>query len=319
MMFKARHFSEIQAFMEKMGIPGRDGWRLPSSTKTFPDGSHCRIEVAGIEYPSTMLAMVEEAKKRRVVVHRAICTVGGSSYCSFVDLKEMARIAKNEGIELIMTMGHRKSFDVGSKEMSTPEGSMEGYRLRGSDNIAYWIEDMMRNLEAGVRGFLVYDEGILAILNEMRKEGFIPKETVFKWSVFGGYCNPAGAKLLESLGVNSMNPLSDVSLPILSAIRTAVDIPLDVYMIIVDAFGGMYRAYEAPEIARVAAPVYFKIEPGTAEGDIYKPWVSESFHTDLVRAKVKIAQILLEILERRAPEIKVSGARPKDLALPVLD
>ena len=157
------------------------------------------------------------------------------------------------------------------------------------------------------------------ILSKMREEGFIPKETTFKWSVFGGHCNPAGAKLLENMGVNSLNPLSDVSLPILSSIRKAVDIPLDVYMIIVDAFGGMYRAYDAPEIVRVASPVYFKIEPGTAEGDIYKPWVTESWHDEFIRMKVKIAQILQEIMERRAPELKMSEMSPKDLRIPVVD
>jgi hypothetical protein len=231
----------------------------------------------------------------------------------------MAKIANDEGIEVIMTMGHRKAFDVGSKEMSTKEGSMQGFRLRGSDNLAYWFEDLMRNLEAGIRGFLVYDEGALMILSKMREEGFIPKETTFKWSVFGGYCNPAGAKLLETMGVNSMNPLSDVSLPILSSIRKAVDIPLDVYMIIVDAFGGMYRAYDAPEIVRVASPVYFKIEPGTSEADIYKPWMTESWHDEFIRMKVKIAQILQEIMERRAPELKMSEMSPKDLRIPVVD
>ncbi len=71
-----------------------------------------------------------------------------------------------------------------------------------------------------------------------------------------------------------MNPSSDVSLPILAGIRKAVDMPLDIYVIIVDSFGGEYRVYEAPEIARIASPCYFKIEPGTSEADIYKPWVS---------------------------------------------
>lgn len=42
---------------------------------------------------------------------------------------------------------------------------------------------------------------------------------------------------------------------------------------------------DAPEIARVAAPVYFKIEPGTSEADIYKPWYCESSHEQLIREK----------------------------------
>ncbi|MBN1333273.1 MAG: hypothetical protein JW971_05885 [Synergistales bacterium] len=318
-MFKAKKLSEIQSFIsENLNIPGMDGWDLPSSTKTFPDGCHYRIEIAGVERYSTMKAMVDESKKRNLKIHRAICTVGGSTYCDFEELKNMAKMARDEQIEIIMTIGHRKGWDVGSKESGYVEGVVQGPRHRGADNISYWIEDMMRNLEAGIRGFLVYDEGALMIVNAMRKQGFIPKDTTFKWSVFGGQCSPAGAKLVEELGANSMNPLSDVSLPILSSIRTAVKMPLDIYMIIVDAFGGMFRAYDSPEIVRVASPVYFKIEPGTSEADIYKPWVTETWHEEFIRQKVKIASILKEIMDRRNPELKMSDKGPSDLSLPVV-
>jgi len=308
---------KIRNFMEKEGIPGRDGYDLPTSEKTFPDGAHYRIEVAGVERASTMEAMIDEARKRNVTVHRVIAAVGGSTYCDFEELKAMAQMAYEEKIEVVMTVGHRKAWDPGSKEAATHEGMMQGFRLRGSDNISYHIADMMRNIEAGFRGFLVYDEGVLFIINKMRQEGFIPQETIFKFSVFGGYCSAAGAKVIESMGINSLNPLSDVSLPILASIRKTVDIPLDIYVIIVDAFGGMFRAYEAPEIARVASPCYFKIEPGTSEADIYKPWVEESWHQNLVRQKIKMASIVQEIMERHAPELKTSEKGAKDLVLPV--
>ena len=302
----------IRAFMEKLGIPGRDSYSLPTSDKAFPDRTHYRFEIAGVERASTMEAMTDEAQKRDVTVHRVVATVGGSTFCDFEELKAIAEMASDAGIEVIMTVGHRKAWDVGAKESATPEGSMQGYRLRGSDNISYHIADMMRNIEAGFRGFLVYDEGVLFIVNKMREEGFIPKETIFKFSVFGGYCSAAGAKVIESLGANSMNPLSDVSLPILAGIRKTVSIPLDVYVIIVDAFGGVFRAYEAPEIARVASPCYFKIEPGTSESDIYKPWIFEGFHQDLVRQKIKMAAIVQEIMERHAPQLQMSDRRASD-------
>jgi hypothetical protein len=309
---------KIRNFMEKKGIPGRDAYDLPTSEKSFADGANYRIEIAGVERASTMEAMIAEARKRDVIVHRAIAAVGGSTYCDMGELRAMAQMAQEEKIEVIMTVGHRKGWDVGSKEISNTEGSMQAFRLRGSDHISYHIADIMRCIEAGHRGFLVYDEGVLFLLNKMRSEGIIPKETIFKFSVFGGYCSAAGAKVIESLGVNSMNPISDVSLPILGSIRKAVDIPLDIYMIIVDAFGGMYRAYEGPEIARVASPCYFKIEPGTSEADIYKPWISEDFHAGLIREKVKIATVLMELIDRHAPELKTSAKGPSDLVLPVV-
>jgi hypothetical protein len=307
---------KIRDFMEKEGIPGRDAYELPTSTRTFPDGAHYRIEIAGVERASTMEAMIDEARKRNLIIHRVIAAVGGSTYCDFEELKAMARMARAEKIEVVMTVGHRKGWDPGAKESATSEGCMQGFRLRGSDNISYHIADIMRNIEAGFRGFLVYDEGVLYLLGKMRAEGMIPKETVFKFSVFGGYCSAAGAKVVTSLGANSMNPSSDVSLPILAGIRKAVDIPLDVYVIVVDSFGGMFRAYEAPEIARVASPCYFKFEPGTSEGDIYKPWVSEQWHQSFVREKVRIAAIVKEIMDRHAPELKTSAKGSADLVLP---
>jgi len=309
--------ASIRSFMEAQGIPGRDGYDLPTSDKAFPDGANFRIEMAGIERASTMEAMLDEARKRNVTIHRVIAAVGGATLVDFEELKALAQMAYDEKIEVVMTVGHRKGWDAGAREMSTMEGAMQAFRLRGSDNISYHIADLMRCVEAGYRGFLVYDEGVLSILNQMRKEGFLPKETIFKFSVFGGYCSAAGAKVVQSMGVNSLNPSSDVSLPILASIRRAIDIPLDVYVIVVDSFGGTFRAYEAPEIARIASPCYFKFEPGTSEGEIYKPWVTEAWHQDFIRQKVRIASIVMEIMERHAPQLKTSPKGAKDLVLPV--
>ncbi|WP_044346654.1 hypothetical protein [Dethiosulfatarculus sandiegensis] len=309
---------KIREYMKSEGIPIQDGPPLPSSEKSFPDGAHWRIEIAGVERASTMEAMIKEADRRGVVVHRAIATVGGSTYCDFQELKDMATMANEAKIELVTVVGHRKAWDVGAREISNPEGAMQGFRLRGQNNIVYHLADMMRNIEAGHRGFLVFDEGVLKIACGMRAKGIIPTETIFKFSVFGGYCSAAGGQIIEQIGVDSINPLSDVSLGILSSMREGLNVPLDVYTIIVDAFGGMYRVYEAPEMARVAAPIYFKIEPGTSEGDIYKPWAFESFHQELVREKVKMAEVICETMDKHAPELKTSPAGPADLSLPVV-
>jgi hypothetical protein len=305
----------IRNFMEKQGIPGRDGYELAASGKAFADGANFRIEIAGVERASTMEAMIKEADKRNVVIHRAIAAVGGSTYCDFEELKDMAQMAKEAQIETIMTVGHRKGWDTGASEGKTSEGQAQGPRLRGSDNISFHIADIMRSIEAGFRGFLVYDEGVLFILNKMRAEGLIPAETIFKFSVFGGYCSAAGAKVIESMGANSMNPISDVSRPILSSIRQAVDIPLDIYTIVVNSFGGYFRAYEAPEIAKIASPCYFKFEPGTSEADIYMPWIEEKWHVNFIEQKVKIASIVMEIMDKHAPEMKTSPKGAKDLVM----
>jgi hypothetical protein len=311
-----KSLADIRSFMEQMGIPGRDLWELPPSTVAFPDGAHWRVEISGVERPSTMEAMIDEARRRQVPVHRAIATVGGSTFLDFHELQAMAQMAWDAKVEVIMAVGHRKAWDVGSKEMSNWEGAMWGARLRGSDNMSYWIADMMRNIEAGFRGFLVYDEGLLSVLARMRDTGFVPRETVFKCSVFAGHCSPAGARLVESIGANTFNPSSDVSLPILAAIRRTVRVPIDVYVSAVDSMGGEFRVMEAPEIVRVAAPCYLKIEPGKSEPDIYKPWVFDDWHERFVREKVKMAEIFREVIGKHAPSLKLSDWGPDDLVLP---
>jgi len=54
----------IRNFMEKEGIPGRDGYELAASGKAFPDGANFRIEIAGVERASTMEAGVCQASCR---------------------------------------------------------------------------------------------------------------------------------------------------------------------------------------------------------------------------------------------------------------
>lgn len=315
----SKTITEIRKFMEKMGIPGRDLHDLPSSEKTFPDGAHWRIEISGLERASTMEAMINEAKKRNVTIHRVIITVQGSTLVDFEELKAFAQMGYDEKIEVIATMGPRKGWDAGAKAASLEEGKLVGFRLRGSDIMSHWLADLVRNIDAGLRGFLILDEGLLMIVNQMREEGFIPKNTVFKWSAFAGYCSAAGVKVIERMGANSMNPTSDVSLAILAGLRKTVNIPIDVYVHITDAEGGMYRIYDAPEIARVTAPCYFKIEPGASHATMYKPWVSESWHADFAREKVIEAGIFQEIMAKHAPNMKLSKKGPADLVLPVIN
>ena len=47
--------------------------------------------------------------------------------------------------------------------------------------------------------------------------------------------------------------------------------------------------------------------------------MTDSWHDEFIRAKVKIAATLREIMERRAPELKLSEQGPADLRLPVVD
>jgi len=51
--------------------------------------------------------------------------------------------------------------------------------------------------------------------------------------------------------------LGDLTLPQFVSIRQAVDMPIDVHIILSESYGGFMRFYEAPEMVRVAALCYF--------------------------------------------------------------
>lgn len=120
------------------------------------------------------------------------------------------------------------------------------------------IEDVKRAAHLGCRGFLVYDEGCLWALNEMRKAGEIPADCHFKVSAHAGHGNPCSAKLLESIGADSINPVRDIQLQMLAAMRQAVNCPVDIHTENPKSTGGFIRHYEVPEMIRIAAPIYLK-------------------------------------------------------------
>jgi len=115
-------FTEIQEFMEKMGVPGRDAYDLPTSLKRFPDGALYRNEISSIERPPTLRAMQDEARKLKVRVHRVIAVTMGATLLTMDELRELARMAAGEGTELVVLPGPRVMWDIG-RMSSTPEGT----------------------------------------------------------------------------------------------------------------------------------------------------------------------------------------------------
>lgn len=302
--------------LEKLGFSSKDNYSLPDSSLRFPDGAHCRIEIAGVENVNALEGLIDEMQKRNVPVHRIISAVGGSTLLTKDELKSFARLARDAKLEVVINPCSSRGWDTG-RQLATPEGYVSGYRIRGNDKLTELMRDIDRCLQAGIRGFLVVDEGLLMALGQMRKNGDLPEDVVLKLSVFAGHGNPCGARLAQELGASTFNPLADLTLPMLSSIRAAVSIPMDVYVYIVDAMGGFNRFQEAAEIARVAAPVYFKIEPGESEAALYKPWVQD-FHGFWCREKVKHAQIIKELIKEQNPDIKISEHGVSDLVIPVV-
>ena len=241
-------------FLEKIGIyeTSKD---FKSDTR-FKDGGQYRFEVPGIQSPKTMNALLEESLKNNIFIHRVTQTKG-IMMLTDEEIKEMVNLAINYGCELFLAVGPRATYDT-SATVHTKEGSRIGYRLRGYGNLVYAIEDVKRACRLGVRGILLYDEGLLWTLNEMRKAGELPSNVHFKLSAHAGHSNPASAKLLESIGLDSLNPVRDLQIPMIAAIRNAIDISIDLHTENPKSTGGFIRHYEVPDFIKVAAPVYLK-------------------------------------------------------------
>jgi hypothetical protein len=311
---------QISDYMEQAGIPGRDAYDLPSSDKRFPDGGYYRIEISGVEGPRVLEALIEERRKRDVPVHRLISLVQGGILFDKGELRDFAQMAAEDAMEVIAVPGPRNGWDIG-RQYASSEGMRAGMHHRGSDELRKVIADMMRMYDAGIRGFMLVDEGLLWLVKRMQEQGNFPSDVAIKISVWTSHSSAAGGRLLEELGASSFNPPGDLTLPQLAGIRKAVSIPLDFYIYTSISFGGFNRFYDAPEVARVTAPCYFKFEPGPALSagggqSLYQPWVSDEEHVQLVRKKVKWAAVVRDVIEENQPDVEISPHGAADLHVP---
>ena len=278
-----KNMQETRAFLESINMPGGDLYSLPDSEKRFSDGGQYRFEVPGIQGPGPMKALLEQLDEYGIQIHRVTQTKG-IMFLTDEEIKTMVEYAKKWKVELVLACGPRATQDT-SASVKTEEGQRMGYRLRGQEQIVRGIEEIRRGARLGVRGFLIYDEGLLWALNEARKSGFIPADCHFKISAHSGHANPCSAHVLEMLGANSINPVRDIQLQMLSAMRAVINCPIDIHTENPKSSGGFIRHYEVPEFIRVAAPVYLKTGGSVA--------ANHSYDTTEKEAKQRAKQIML--------------------------
>lgn len=247
---------ETRLFLKKIGLPSGDAYDLPSSEKRFSDGAQYRFEVPGIQGPDPMRVLLEELDTYNIVIHRVTQTKGIMTLTD-EEIEEMVSLAKQYQVELVLSIGPRATYDTGAS-VHTEEGKRIGLRLRGQDQIVRAIEEVKRAGRLGCLGFLIYDEGLLWVLNEMRKEGEIPSLCRFKVSAHCGHGNPCSAMLLEKIGADSINPVRDIQLQMLASVRQAISIPIDIHTENPSSSGGFIRHYEVPDMIRIASPLYLK-------------------------------------------------------------
>ncbi len=299
---------EVREYLKKLGLPDRDLYELPESKLRFPDGAHFRIEVPTVNTIECMRSLLEAAKDLGVTINRIDETYGIMRHTD-KEIIEMIELAKEYKVEFNMSVGPRAKYDT-SATARTPMGAFIAYRLRGMEQIVRAIEDIKRAIELGVRGFLVYDEGLLWILGKMRKDGLLPKDIKFKASAHMSHANPASAKLLEMLGADSFNPARDLTLPMIAAIRAAIKIPIDVHTDNPPASGGFIRTYEAPQMVRIGAPIHLKCGNSVLPAHGTLPGAKEG---------VKMAEqawLVVNMVKKYFPEAKQTITPTPDMAIP---
>jgi hypothetical protein len=201
-------------------------------------------------------AVVEQAAAEGITVNR-VSQGSGAMLLSGSELAELAAIGADHGLEVSLFVGPREEWDVGSLAQSA-EGPSRGGLIRGARQLRYAVDDVLRGVEHGIRGFLVADTGLLELLAGMQRDGEIPASVVWKVSAMLAPANPVTARQLERLGAGTVNVPSDLTAGQLAELRAATSLPIDLYVEAPNSMGGVVRGHEAAELVAAAAPMYVK-------------------------------------------------------------
>jgi hypothetical protein len=299
----------------KLGFPPGDLHELPTSTKRFPDGAQYRVEIPSVEGPASFEAVIEACKKYGVLLHR-VSQGSGIMLLTDEELEEMSAIGRREKIEVSLFVGPRGTWDITAMPWASA-GKVTGLRVESMDQLVYSIEDIKRACSTGIRSILVADEGLLWLVNEFKKKGQLPADLVVKISVQMAQANPVSIRLIESIGADTYNVPTDLTLARLAAIRQVVDIPIDIYVEVPDDIGGFIRHYEIPEIIRVAAPVYIKFGLRNSPNIYPSGTHLEQTSIALCKERVRRARIGLDMIKRYSPDLKTSQKGALGLGIPV--
>jgi hypothetical protein len=311
-------YDETRTILKKLGLPAADDLNLFKNTKRFADGAQVRVEIPSCEGPAVLRAILEEAERLDVSVHR-VSQGSGITLQTDQEILEMAQLGAEAGVEVSLFVGPRTGWHL-SPLAKTESGAVVTSRVTGIEMLTHAIEDVKRAYGLGIRSVLVADEGLLWVLNEMRLTGDLPADMKYKVSVMAGVTNPATAQLLERTGGDTINVSTDLTVSQLAAIRAATIVPMDVYVEVPDDMGGFVRYYEIPELIQFCSPIYIKY--GLRNAPSVYPSGQHILDTavKLGREKVRRARIGKELIERHYPQAVMSstGVRFEDLAVPVV-
>lgn len=285
----------------------------PSSVK-FPDGADFRLEIPSVEGPKVLAAVVKEAEHFGLTINR-VSQGSGAMLHTEAELREMSKIASDNGIEVSLFIGPREEWGVSAMSRSAEASALAG-SVRGMRQLRYAVEDSLRAIECGIRGLLIADLGLLQVLVEKRKQGKIPSDVVLKVSVMKAPSNPATLRLLDSIGADTVNLPTDLTLNELYEMRSISNLPLDLYVEAPDNLGGVVRGNEIADLIAVSSPLYVKFGLRNSRSLYPSGFHLENDAITIGREKVRRASISLEWLRRDARNFVQSQPGAKGLGIP---
>ncbi|HEV8247354.1 MAG TPA: hypothetical protein VGP93_16360, partial [Polyangiaceae bacterium] len=139
-----------------LGLPAADGG-TPQPGR-FADGAELRLEIPSTEGMRALSAALEEADRIGCPVHR-FSQGSGVQMLSDGELKEIAALCAERGVEYCVFVTPRANFDTGAL-WSAPAGKAIQWQVRGADQLRYALDDVFRAVDLGLRSILVSDFGL---------------------------------------------------------------------------------------------------------------------------------------------------------------
>ncbi len=302
--------------LKTLNLPTGDQ-RREESPHRFADGGWFRFEIPSVEGPLVMEAVIDEAQRLEVPVHR-VSEGSGIQLLTDQDILAMVRLGAAEHIEVSLFLGPRAGFEPSAMQ-AAPNGGVVRPRLRGMEGIRAALDDALRAYELGIRSVLVADEGLLWLHQALRDQGIWPRDLKIKGSVMMGASNPLSIRALASLGVSTYNCPTDLTVEQLATVRQVTDLPLDIYVESPDDVGGFIRYSELAPFIRYTAPAYLKFGVRNAPNIYPSGYHLEATAVALGRERVRRARVAFEAICRLGWEARMSPipCYATDLAIPI--
>ncbi len=289
---------DSRQLLEDLGYPGLAV--PPDSPGRFPDGAAWRVEIPSCEGPTVMEAVIDEAGRREVPVHR-VSQGSGVMMLTDAEILRMVSLGREHDIEVCLFLGPRGAWDTGGQAKVS---AAVGGAARGGTAVAACLVDAFRAVELGVRSLLVGDLGVLELLERLKRADRLPAELVLKTSVLMPLANAPTAALYERAGATSLNVSTDLDIATLGEIRAATTAPIDMYVEVPDDQGGSVRFYDVPEVVRVAAPVHLKMGVRNAPNIYPVGRHLADTAAALGRERVRRAELVLRLLAGERDEAR---------------